>query len=104
MGKFDPSLIKKTSCGSNEQIGALIKDIETRTRLDSTSDLSPLNESDEPDHKAKVELNQAAMFIQNKFREYQRRKSNATIDTSASTLLNPPTNGLSNGSDCGVSA
>ena len=103
--KFDPSLIKKTSSGSNEQIGTLIKDIEHRTRLDSTtSDLSPLNESDEPDHKAKVELNQAAMFIQNKFREYQRRKSNATIDTSGSALLNPPTNGLSNGDDYGVSA
>ena len=104
--KFDPSLIKRQSIsGSNEQIGLLLKDLESRTKLDSsTSDLSPLNEeSDEPDHKAKVELNQAAMFIQNKFREYQRRKSNATIDTSGSTLLNPPTN-RSNGSDSGVSA
>ena len=93
--KFDPSLIKKRSTGSSEQIGALMKDLESRTKIDSTSDLSPLNETDEPD-EAHNEMDKAAKFIQNKFREYQRRKSNAALETNG-VLLNAPVNGFSNG-------
>ena len=102
--KFNPSLVKKDSTGTNEKIGDLIKDLEGRTRTESTAELETLKETDETD-EARQELNKAATFIQGKFREYQRRKSNADTITNGTTLGLPlKLNGLSNGSDSGVSA
>ena len=100
--KFNPALVKKDSSGSSEKMGELLKDLAGRTKTESTGDLEILKESDETD-EGRHELNQAAKFIQSKFREYQRRKSNADTLTNG-TPLSPPLNGLSNGSDSGVSA
>jgi hypothetical protein len=56
----------------------------TTTRLESTGDLGILSEFDEkspnngPNGDVDEEVNDAATLIQNKFREYQRRKSSVT--------------------------
>lgn len=71
----------------------MIKDIEERTRTVSTG-LDQINEGDE-----EQEMNQAALFIQSKFRDYQKRKSSTD---GSNTSVSP--NGFTNGSDSGVSA
>ena len=95
-------MVKRNSVGSNEQIGELIKDLEARTRVDSSTGLEPLNEGDEGDDEQ--EMNSAALFIQTKFREFKKRKSltEVTNGTNGTTPLSP--NGFTNGSDSGVSA
>jgi len=99
--KFNKHLVKRNSVGSNEQIGELIKDLEERTRIDSThSGLEPLNEGEEGDDEQ--EMNNAALFIQTKFRDFMKRKSSTEITANGSKPLSP--NGFSNGSDSGVSA
>ena len=54
---------------------ALKKSMEDRTRIDSSSELSVLQESDEDHH----ELTKAAKTIQSKFREFKKRKSSSDL-------------------------
>ena len=101
--KFQKNLVKKSSVGSNEQIGNLIKDLENRTRIDSStsSGLDPLNE-DEEESEA-TQMNKAALFIQSKFRDFQKRKSISSEGTNGTSGAPISPNGFTNGSDSGVS-
>ena len=97
--KFQKNLVKRNSVGSNEQIGNLIKDLENRTRTESTPGLDPLNESEEESEA--TQMTQAALFIQSKFREFQKRKKSSDVTTNGDSPISP--NGFTNGSDSGVS-
>merc|ERR1719266_1607343 len=75
MFKFDPNF-KKTVELSNgtmesplEQMVALKKNLEDRTRTESVNELSTLIETE-----GEEEINKAATFIQNKFRTYMSKK------------------------------
>merc|ERR1712111_303474 len=89
--KFQKNLVKKSSVGSNEQIGNLIKDLENRTRLD------PLNEDGEETEA--MQMTKAALLIQSKFRNFQKRKSSTEVTNGG----DKSPNGFTNGSDSGVS-
>jgi len=101
--KFQKNLVKKSSVGSNEQIGNLIKDLENRTRIDSStsSGLDPLNEDEEESET--TQMNKAALFIQSKFRDFQKRKSISSEGTNGTNGAPISPNGFTNGSDSGVS-
>merc|ERR1712004_107943 len=90
--KFQKNLVKKSSVGSNEQIGNLIKDLENRTRIDN-SGLDPLRE-DEEETEA-MQMTKAALLIQSKFRNFQKRKSSTEVTNGG----DKSPNGFTNGSD-----
>jgi len=77
--KFNPNF--KTNGLSNgaiesplEQMEALKKNLEDRTRTESTNELGTLMEAD-----GEEEIQKAAKFIQNKFRTYLKRKSQSEL-------------------------
>ena len=89
--QFNPDLLNQDERAS-DTMHALKKSLEDRTRIDSTGELGTLQESEEDHH----ELTKAAKTIQNKFREFQQRKSSSNLLQS----IPQPADGGDSGSNC----
>jgi len=104
--KFNPNF-KKTSDLSNgtmesplEQMEALKKNLEDRTRTESTTELGTLMENE-----GEEEINKAASFIQNKFRTYMSKKKSIDGSLMNESLDLPMENGTNgHGIDSGISS